>query len=420
MSTTRQVLRHAIALVTAAVVLGSTLAPSAAQERTEIEFASWQWLEPGGGDVWRRLAARFTAENPGIVIKEVAVPFPRYEETMLVRLTGGQAPDVMLANTFMFFGYQSRDMLQPLDNQIALTRYQPDFHPGSQVANVRGQTLGVMVQWNPYALLYNRKVFQSAGLSAPTTAAEFFSTALKLTKPPSSYGYGTRHSLAEEAGWWFEFSYWVYAFGGRWAAGGRPTANSPKVLDGVRFFKRLYDGYVFPKGVDAATYRRMFAEEKVAMITDVPVLWVITKTQNSAIDLAVARNPFGPNPPVTLGANVFLTVPKGAKNARQAAAFVDWIYRHLAELGEGYGTITGSRQANEQVFKQHPFLKTFADMPVVEGGGLVPPGFETVFGEFRHTVLEQVSEVLLGNRDVEQAMGAAQSKLEELARRVKR
>jgi multiple sugar transport system substrate-binding protein len=408
-----------VALVVGLMLTGRS-ALGLAQEKTEIEFASWQWLEPGTGDVWKKLSSEFSASNPGVTVKDVAVPFPRYEETMLVRLTGGQAPDVLMANTFMFFGYQGRDQLQPLDGLIPIAKYRSDFHPGSAVANIKGQTYGLMVQWNPYALLYNAKTFRDAGLSVPKTTAEFFSTALKLTKPPAMYGYGTRHGLSEEAGWWFELSYWVYAFGGRWSAGGKPTTNSPHVLEGIRFFKRMYDGYLFPRGVDAATYRRMFAEQKVAMLTDVPALWVITKNLNPSIDLAVAKNPFAPNPPVTLGANVFLTIPKDAKHPKQAAAMIDWMYQHMTELGEGLGTIMGSKRANVAVFKKFPYLQTYAEMPVVEGGGLVPPGFESAFGEFRHIVLSHVSAILSENRDVDKEMSAAQTELDDLAKKIKR
>lgn len=390
------------------------------QERAEIEFASYQALEPGRGDVWKKLTSDFAAANPGVSVKDVAVPFPRYEETLLVRMTGGQAPDVLMANTFMFFNYQGRELLQPLEGMIPLSQYRSDFHPGASLATIKGHTYGLMTEWNPYALLYNTKMFKDAGLAVPQTPGEFFSTALKLTKPPITYGYGTRHSLSEEAGWWYELSYWVYAFGGRWSVDGKPTVNSPHVLEGIRFFKRMHDGYLFPRGVDAATYRRMFADQKVAMLTDVPALWVITKTQNPNIDLAVAKNPFGPNPPITLGANVFLTIPKDAKHPKQAAALIDWTYKHMTELGEGLGSIMGSKRANGEVFKKFPFLKTYAEEPVVEGGGLVPPGFESAFGEFRHTVLVHVSAILSERRDVDKEMNAAQADLEALARKIKR
>jgi multiple sugar transport system substrate-binding protein len=414
----RQVLKAALVLPwMAGAAVAARPAPSRGQGKKTLQFASWQWLEPGGKEAWEQLSADFAASQTGATIKEVAIPFPRYQDTLLVQLTGGQAPDVLLANIFMFLDFQARGLLQPLDSVLPVSKYQSDMLPSSRAGVVGGQTYGIMVQWNPYALLYNDKLLKAAGLAVPKSTTEFFNTASKLTKAQTMFGYGTRSTLAEEAGWWYEMSYWVYAFGGRWAVNGRPTANSPEVLQGIRFFKALYDSNVFPK-VDAATYRQMFAAEKVAMITDVPVLVSITKKQNPAINIGVAPNPFAPNPPATLGANVFLAIPKGSPDAKTAAVWIDWVYQHQATLGQVYG-ITGSKRSNVEVFGKVPYLQTYASMPVVQGGGLVPPGFGAVFGDFRHIALQHVAEVLAENRDVTQAMNAAQQELETLATRVK-
>jgi ABC-type glycerol-3-phosphate transport system substrate-binding protein len=66
----------------------------------------------------------------------------------------------------------------------------------------------------------------------------------------------------------------------RCAINGKPSGNTPQVVTGVRFFKQLYDAGVFPKGVDDATYRRMFWQEKVAMLTDNNAVYFIAKSQN--------------------------------------------------------------------------------------------------------------------------------------------
>lgn len=72
------------------VLLFGVLPPNArAGAPVELEVATWHWAEPARGAVLRELAAQFSREHPGITIKEVSVPYPRYVEQMLLRLSGG-------------------------------------------------------------------------------------------------------------------------------------------------------------------------------------------------------------------------------------------------------------------------------------------------------------------------------------------
>ena len=211
---------------------------------------------------------------------------------------------------------------------------------------------------------------------------EFLAAAKKLTRAPDQFGYGVRHTMDQEAGWWYEASFWVIGFGGRWAVAGKPTVNSPPVVAAVRFFKQLYDAGIFPKGVDSATYRRMFYHEKVAMLTDNQNHIVISRTQNPAIEVEAVSPPF--NPPVTHAEPVFLTIPKAARHPKEAAAFVEFFQRHLKEYGLAARNIVNSRSANEAILKESPHLRTFVELAVVPDA-ILPAGFETRLPELRRS-----------------------------------
>ena len=402
----------ALAVSTTGALLPSLSRPAEAQGMVEIELSTWHWTEPERGDALRQLTANFTKEHPNIKVKEGSIPYPRYEDTLMVRLAGGSAPDVLVAADTMFFSFLTHGYLQPLNSLLDLGKYKADFLPVQQVADIKGQTMGVVTEYVTYALLSNKRLLREAGIAkAPTTPDEFLAAAKTLTKAPDQYGYGTRHSMDQEAGWWYEMSFWVEGFGGKWSDGKKPTVNSPNVVAGVRFFKQMYDAGIFPKGVDSATYRRMFWQEKVAMLTDNQAVYVITKSQNPKIELEATNSPF--NPPLTNAEIVLYTIPKGAPHVKEAVTFLDWFYRHLGEYGMAVHNVVNSKSANTGIIKQFPYLQTFVSLPVADNGGILPRGFETHVPEFRHTVLTHVTDVLVNNVEPKKAMDAAQADLEQ-------
>lgn len=398
---------------------GEGLPPSArAAAPVELEVATYHWAEVARGAVWREQAAAFSREHPGIKIKEVSVPYPRYVEQMLLRLSGGSPPDVMVAGDAMLFTFLDRGYLAPLESFGGLKRMleqdRGDFIDAQAAANVGGHTYGVVVHFTAYQLLYNETLLGRAGISKPpATPQEFLAAATKLTRAPEQYGYATRHSINEEVGWWYELAYWVGGFGGKWTVNGKPTVNTPQVIEGVKFFKQMYDAGIFPKGVDAATYRRMFFQEKVAMLTDNNAVYFMAKSQNPAMKLGAASNPF--SPPVTVGEVTFLTIPKDAKHPQEAVTFIDWFRKNLREYGMKLQNPVGSRAANKDILKTFPFLGTFVDAPFNKEGPL-PEGYETRMPEFRHIVLQHVTNVLVNNADAAAEMQAAQAEIEKMRR----
>jgi multiple sugar transport system substrate-binding protein len=381
------------------------------QTPVEIELATWWWTVPTRSDALRKIGAAFTAENPGVRIKEFSIPYPRFEETLMVRLAAGNAPDILTASDTMLFSFLTGEHLAPLDSLVNLGGLRSEFVPAQRMGEVGGRTYGLLIDYVSYALLVNKRLLREAGIvQPPRTPEEFLAAAKKLTRAPDQFGYGVRHTMDQEAGWWYEASFWVIGFGGRWAVAGKPTVNSPPVVAAVRFFKQLYDAGIFPKGVDSATYRRMFYHEKVAMLTDNQNHIVISRTQNPAIEVEAVSPPF--NPPVTHAEPVFLTIPKAARHPKEAAAFVEFFQRHLKEYGLAARNIVNSRSANEAILKESPHLRTFVELPVVPDA-ILPAGFETRLPEFRNIVLKHVSNVLIRDLDAKAEMDAAQAELEE-------
>ena len=126
----------------------------------------------------------------------------------------------------------------------------------------------------------------------PANFDEFVATA-KAATGNGVYGFAYRATMAEGPGFWQDLCNFVYGFGGRWSdEQGNLTLNSPKVIEGVTAYKKMYDAGVTPKGTDAATYRRMFWEGKLAMEIDNGGVAGIFNQQAPDLPLAAAPSPF--------------------------------------------------------------------------------------------------------------------------------
>src|SRR5215470_15084841 len=133
-------LRSVIARGLAALVVlgGWMLHPAHGQAPVELELASWWWSVPTRSDALRKIAAAFSAEHPQVRIKEFSIPYPRFEETVMVRLAAGNAPDVLTATDTMFFSFLTSEHLAPLDPLVDLARLRGDFVPSQRMGEVGG------------------------------------------------------------------------------------------------------------------------------------------------------------------------------------------------------------------------------------------------------------------------------------------
>jgi len=379
-------------------------------QNVELKLATWHWTEPGRGDTLKAICEAFTKEYPNITISPVSLPYARYQDQMMIQMAGNEAPDVLVAADIMFFAFMNLGYLLPLDELINLKALEPEFLDAQKISQINEKTYGLATEYVTYALLYNETLFKEAGIDhPPTTPDEFLEDAKKLTKAPNQYALGTRHSMNEEGGWWYEMSYWVEGFGGKWTTDGKPSVNTPEVINGVKFYKEMYDANIFPKGVDASTYRRMFWQGKIAMLTDNQATFFLALSSNPDLNIKAAPGPFENK--LTNAEIVFYTIPKSAKHQKEAAIFLDWFYRHLKDYGLGVQNVVGSKSANKIILEKFPYLMTFVEAPLADNGGILPKGYETRLPEFRHIVLNHVTSVLINNADPKAEMDAAQNEL---------
>jgi multiple sugar transport system substrate-binding protein len=420
-----------IRLGLACLLLATPLALGAisadAGEKIKVRYPNWQWGQIGFKDFFSEAAQAFEKENPNIQIEGITIPVGQYFDKMIAEIQAGTPADLVMLRGDNYHQFVGMDALEPLDRWMDKTDIKKAYYPEQDTfAVIGGKTYGLLVLNRTLQLLYNKALLKDAGISLPKTQEEFLEAAKKLTVRDASGNvvrYGTALMTTNERDLYEFLLLFVVGYGGNFAKDGKPTATDPRVLEGVKLYKRIFDAGVIPKGMNRNQFRQLFWEGKVAMYPEGSWQWAAIQKANPTIlkDVDFAPVPW-PNRMSTGGAQNFLAIPRQARHKEEAWKYLELIsrpewQRRYAELAQ---SIPGRQGRIDAAFlAKYPWFKAF-----LEGQKSVspvsPPGLELVNEEFQKIILDKVSEVLFRNRPVDQAMAEAQQDLERLVARKSR
>ena len=208
--------------------------------------------ETGGAlDFVRRLAAEFSSQSTWRV-EVVPKAAPEMRLDMQTAALADAAPDLIWTSADQARVLAAADVLQPAGDLVT-----PDAFVPAAVAdgNLQGTQWGVPVSaGNQLVLLYNRGLIASP----PATTDEL----LSMPRPAGAetlLAYDPRDPL------WL--SAWLDGFGGSLRGGdGRPSLNTPQMVQTLFFLKELRSREIVPPDVDAASAEALFREGRVAML----------------------------------------------------------------------------------------------------------------------------------------------------------
>lgn len=403
----RGILRLLSVSTVAATVLVSAggLSAAFAQSKEVLTFAGVTFTESGRGDRLKAWVEKFNKSQDKIEVQPVALPFATLANTVFTQMGGGGGPDLVRFDQIDFHAAVAANRILPFDDAIKDSDY--TFTAPDRYMHIKGKRYGIPFEISNYALLYNPALLKDG--KAPANFDEFLAAA-KAATGGGVYGFAYRATMAERPGFWQDLCNFVYGFGGRWSDdAGNLTINSPKVVEGVAAYKKMYDLGATPKGTDAATYRRMFWESKLAMEVDNGGVAGIFHQQAPDLQFAAAPSPFPTRAQGLILAP--LTVNANTKHKDAAFAFVKWTLqpenqRDLQDLLGASNVATVVERAPEILAKQ-PWLKVYDGQTANSVPQLVA-GYETKTPEIQQVILEQVLKVLQGGADPQKAMEEAQ------------
>ena len=295
--TMRRALRVAATAAAAALVLAGCAATGGAStldEDADVKLTFWTGQADQAQTILEGLAADFEKLHPNVTI-DVSSGAPSTED-LLQKLSasfaGGNYPDISYAFGSWASQLESSNRTLDITEQVAEPDVGWDEFSEAARATVRptgDKTIGFPAVVDNISLLYNKTVFDNAGVAYPTddwTWDDFREAAKAVTDDASStYGYGYSVSGSEETTWQFWPHLWQN--GGEILSSDDTTAefDSQAGVDSLELLRSMAidDESVYLDQTDTK-FGQLFASDKIGMITSGP--WQL-------YDLGVAKTQYG-------------------------------------------------------------------------------------------------------------------------------
>ena len=172
-----------------------TAAPAAAGEKIKITFWDNRQTESGLSEFQQVAVDEFQKANPNIEVEVVTVPYPEYQQKLLLAVQSGNPPDVSTVDQIWNSGFAVADAIIPLDDKIAASKSikKDNFFPGAwDSAGYNGKIWGIPFNVDVWQFTFeNLDMLKAAGVDPQslTTWEGLKAAGEKLTKD-GKYGIG--------------------------------------------------------------------------------------------------------------------------------------------------------------------------------------------------------------------------------------
>jgi len=371
---------------------------------------------------------KFNADSPTTHVKVDIVEWPGYDQ-LTARIRSNDPPTISVMHEAVISDYQSRGLLEPLDDGLKAA--------GVDVADFTGAAKqGVTKEGKIYALPFdthtwlwhiNMNLFKKAGLVdasgnaiLPKSADELLAQA-KQFKEKTGKPYFIMVLANETAAYTRTFDTLLYQQGVDFFAD--PTKvnlTSPEATKALTLLKTLYDNGDTTKNQDyAATVSGFAAGDGGVMINGT---WLVdnylgeAKKPNVALSDGYAVVPFPQlyaNPKVWADGHSWVILKANLTDAQRKSAYEflkflwdnDFQWARTGHLPTSQKVITGA------AFLDLPFRRVLA--PLSQNGTALPAAVKRQFG-VQDIEGEEVGAGMRGDKDIATALASAQDRINSL------
>jgi len=433
--TTTVALASVLVLAFALVTVVAAGCGSSATSSSSSPAAAASLPSPGGGgsivlwhgytDVERTatdaFVARFNATHPGFTVKAVFAGSNDYAlQKLMTALAAGKAPDISYQYGSSMANLATSPKivdLGPLMQQSPNFNWD-DFFPAERLATtVNGKVLGVPALVDNLALVYNKALFDKAGIPYPTkdwTWTDFRDAAKKLTDPANKqFGWAYVNDGSEDTVWRFLALLWQ-------AGGDLLSADNTKAaLDspaGLKAMQLLHDMAVTDKSVyldnGNGNYLNLFNSGKIAMLWTGP--WDISSI-NAGVNYGVQILPGDVTHATIAGPDNYVVLNNGPQQVANAWDFIQWFCSPDVHLQ--YAIATGHlpiRKSETKLPAYKEYLKKYpADAVFVANLDNVTKARPNIvtYPKISAALGQAVQAVLLGRAQPQQALTAVSQQI---------
>lgn len=203
----------------------------------------WHTMSEPEAEQLEKVIAAFESENPGIKIEATKYAYDDFKSALITSMAGGNGPDTARMDIAWVSQFADDEALLKLDDELAnFDQIAANTFEGPLSTNYwKDGYYGLPQNTNTQVLLWNREMFEDAGLSAaPTTMDEFKAYAKQVADTSDDvYGYALGGTY-----------FWApapifYTFGGQVTDPEMTTAtgyvNGPESVAAFTLLKEMYD-----------------------------------------------------------------------------------------------------------------------------------------------------------------------------------
>ena len=404
----------AIALL--ATGLSSGLTGAAAADPVTVTF--WHAYSADGSEtktITNLLIPRFEAEHPGILIKQVAIPYDSLHQKLLVAAAGGDLPDVVRADLAWVPELANIGVLAPLSTEMSdFKKIAKTVFPGTLATNYfKGKYYGLPLDTNTRVMFWNKSVLAKAGIKkAPATFAELLTAAPKLKKIGA-------YAFADSGTGGWSVLPWI------WSGGGDLTdakftkstgfLNSKKNIATISMLVNMYKkGYIpnlITKNRSAIGGSDGLPKGKYATIFDGPWMYPIWAGQYPKYKPTAALVPAGPGGSISVVGGEDVVMMSTTTQKAASLEFIRYMLSTDWQLSMAkVGQMPVLKDMGSFLTSIQPYYSTFAKQLLTAKPRTPSPNWQQI----DKILDDQLQKALLGKLTVKAALDSAAKAIDPL------
>jgi len=340
-----------------------SLEPVAApkEERALIRFVASEYSTETK-PLLEKLVKDFEIKNPLIDVELQVANWDILDGIYTTMISKNQPPDLLNTNVYAHFAQDG--LLNNLDEIISPELASKLYPNLAEMDQMRGIQYAIPYVASTRNLYYNKELLQKAGVaSSPTTWSELEYAASRIKALGGvAEGFGLDLTDNETQA---SLSYIFYGSGGSWIKDGKWTINSPANVEGLTFFKELFDkGLTDPE--PSITTRdekqRILGEGQLAMMISGNYFSSVVPNEFPTLKWGKGPIPVKDGmPPITFGVHDILVSFKTDHTDKEALSkFLDFLYDDPAyeEMIKREGFLPVTTTVGSRLSKQNEVMKS--------------------------------------------------------------
>ena len=321
-------MRRLFLIAATALLVASAGCGGSSSSNGVVNVTVWHGYEDIEGKAMTSAAARFNATHPKIHVTVQNYGNADYAlQKVLTAIRGGAYPDI----AYLYGSWAANIARSPTAVDLSSRIKEPgvnwnDFWPAErQAVQVGDKVIGMPALVDNLALVYNRKLFDQAGIPYPTanwTWDDFRAAAQKLTDPSAKqFGWAYVADGSEDTVWRFDALLWQ--------AGGdilnsdntKAEFNSPAGVQAATLLQQMatVDHSVYLDNGNG-NYANLFNSGKIAMLFTGP--WDLSSFPD--VDYGVQVLPGLTNHQTISGPDQWVLFDNGSERTQAAWTFLKW------------------------------------------------------------------------------------------------